>query len=220
MNEHDIPRSAAAPPPSDDATGETPFTRRQFIRYAAFLTAGGLTFAPGVMECLAKIAKDLPETLVPLNALPKPAMGHVARVLMDESACAGCGMCSLVCAAVHGQYIGLSFAGIWLNRKPFECLYDSITCQQCDAPECFYACHAKGGGAIFIDDRTGARAIDPAKCMGCLECMEACVFSPSRITFDPDRNIAFKCDLCAKRPEGPACVAFCPHQALALTKET
>ncbi|MCH7992294.1 MAG: hypothetical protein IIC35_07740, partial [Gemmatimonadetes bacterium] len=32
----------------------------------------------------------------------------------------------------------------------------------------------------------------------------------SRITYDPERNIYAKCDLCYFREEGPACIQRCP----------
>jgi Fe-S-cluster-containing hydrogenase component 2 len=151
--------------------------------------------------------------------LPRPALGYIARVSIEESSCASCGLCTLVCAAVHGKVIGWSCSGIWLDRDPFRCVYDSLTCRQCDAPECFFACQAEGGGALYIDQRTGARAIDASRCLGCGACRDACVFSPPRIVLDQEINTAFKCDLCSGRPEGPACVEFCPHQALKLQRE-
>ncbi len=33
------------------------------------------------------------------------------------------------------------------------------------------------------------------------------------------KTVAVKCDLCYFRPEGPACVSACPHQALILVTE-
>ena len=191
--------------------------RRAFLKDSLITVTGGALLAGGLVGiALPAYGGRLPfEDLL----LPKPAMGHIARVAITESACASCGMCILVCAAVHGHEIGRSSSGIWLDRHPFQCVYETITCRQCAAPECYFACHAEGGAAIFIDERTGARAIDASKCIGCGKCMDACVFSPPRITLNAKRNIAFKCDLCPGRPEGPACVEFCPHQALKLEKE-
>jgi Fe-S-cluster-containing hydrogenase component 2 len=192
-------------------------TRRSFVKVAAVCTVGGLAFSSSVMESIAGVTDDVSSFDV-LNLLPGSAMGHIARVSIDESACASCGMCILVCAATHGNEIGWSSSGIWLDRHPFQCVYDTVACRQCNAPDCYFSCHAEGGEAIFIDARTGARAIDASKCIGCGKCMDACVFSPPRITLDSERNIAVKCDLCSGRPEGPACVEFCPHQALTLER--
>lgn len=42
----------------------------------------------------------------------------------------------------------------------------------------------------------------------------------SLLTWNPGRKtVAVKCDLCSFSPEGPACVAACPHKALQLVAE-
>ena len=196
-------------------------SRRRFLKQALVGTAGGVLYTKGIIGCSpvwkkVETREGMPADL-DAGALPRPATGYVARVFADESACASCGLCSLVCAAVHGDAVGPSRTGIWLDRRPFECEYVSIVCHQCDAPECFYACETEG--AFYIDNKTGARAIDGEKCAGCRQCIEACVFDPPRIRWDEERQVAVKCDLCSHRPEGPACVEFCPRQALTVIRE-
>ncbi|NLG50261.1 MAG: 4Fe-4S dicluster domain-containing protein [Chloroflexi bacterium] len=150
--------------------------------------------------------------------LPQRAAGRIQRVAFEENACISCGTCSLVCSTVHEGASSNAVAGIWLERHPFECEYDLFTCEQCDAPECYLACETEG--AFYIDETTGARAINAEKCRGCGRCLRACPLNPPRIQYDAQRHVAVKCDLCAGRPEGPACVEFCPQQALTLvTKE-
>ncbi len=203
--------------PKTKHTIRLPVSRRRFIKDA--LVSGGIFCAQKVFA-LGPFVKDL---LLPCFSAadqrppPRKAIGHVARVHIDESACASCGLCTLVCAAVHGGDASPSLAGIWLDRNPFECKYTSLVCLQCEHPECLYACETEG--AFFIDQRTGARTIDPAKCIGCKQCIEACVFDTPRIGWDDDREVAVKCDLCSDSPEGPACVSICPRQALILTTE-
>jgi Fe-S-cluster-containing hydrogenase component 2 len=193
-------------------------SRRRFLKYALAGTAGGLLYPGCAAVCnpvwnLAEAAPAEAET----KALPRAAVGHVVRVSADESNCAGCGLCALVCAAVHGDAVGPSRTGIWIDRRPFDCQYDSVVCHQCDAPECYYACDTED--AFYIDEKTGARAIDSDNCSGCRQCIEACVFDTPRIRWDEERQVAVKCDLCSHRPEGPACVAFCPMQALTVVRE-
>lgn len=205
-----------------DALGEiSSLSRRSFLKCALLGTAGGVLFSFGAIGCAFRLAQNQVVAVDPspfgVKAHPKPAIGYITRVSVEASACVSCGLCSLVCAAVHGDTVGPSSASIWLERKPFECEYSSITCQQCDLPECYFAC--KTEGAFYIDDKTGARAIDSKKCIGCKQCIEACVFDPPRICWDSERGVAFKCDLCSGRPEGPACVEFCPSQALTFIKE-
>jgi len=158
-------------------------------------------------------AKAAPAT----KALPQQAIGRISLIAFDENACVSCGTCSLVCSTVHGGASGNALAGIWLDRFPFECEYHLLTCEQCAAPECYYACPVEG--ALHIDETTGARAINADNCRGCRKCIEACTATPPRIQFDPVRHVSIKCDLCSGRPEGPACVEFCPQQALTLVTE-
>lgn len=203
-----------------DDSRATDLTRRLFLKGALFGTVVETLLPIAVIESVFgsanAFARAIPSDSPEGGILPR-AVGHVERVGADESACASCGLCSLVCAAVHGDAFGPSCSGIGLRREPFTCEYVSITCRQCDAPECYYACETEG--AFYIDAATGARAIDRDKCVGCGRCVEACVFEISRIQLDADRGAAFKCDLCSGRPEGPACVEFCPRQALRLVRE-
>jgi len=148
--------------------------------------------------------------------VPK-AMGYIAQVSIDESVCAGCGTCELVCAAVHEGSVGPSLRRIWLEKEPVELIHHLATCQQCDYPECYFICPLKDE-VLCIDSVTGARYINnPDKCLGvgCKFCIDACPFDPPRINFDSENNVVVKCDLCKDRADGPACIEFC--NAIALT---
>ncbi len=203
-----------------DDTASTALSRRLFLKGALYGTVVEAFYPVALLGRMAGLAeawaREIPSGAPHGGVLPRAA-GHVERVSADESACASCGLCSLVCAAVHGDAFGPSCSGIGLRREPFVCEYETIVCLQCAAPECYYACETQG--AFFIDEMTGARAIDGDKCVGCGRCVEACVFEISRIQLDAERGAAFKCDLCSGRPEGPACVEFCPRQALRLVGE-
>jgi len=149
--------------------------------------------------------------------IPK-AIGHIVQLSVEASACSSCGTCEVVCATVHEGATSPSLRRIWLDRFPFEARYITLTCQQCDSPECYFACPLKDE-ALCIDIKTGARYINGDNCTGCRSCIEACPFDPPRINFDTDRNIAIKCDLCKDRPNGPACVEFCTTKCLILTEK-
>ena len=150
---------------------------------------------------------------------PKRAEGQVFQVSRDQSVCAGCGTCELMCALVHktdedsASQVGPVHQRIWIDRNEFEGYPTVLPCHQCDSPECYFACPT---GALQIHSVTNARFIDETKCVGCLSCREACAYAPPRINYDPDRDKALKCDLCSNRTEGPACVEFCPQKAIVL----
>jgi Fe-S-cluster-containing hydrogenase component 2 len=178
-------------------------SRRDFVVGAGAGTASLL--AGGLIGC----AEGPP----PEEVLPR-AEGHIMQVEMDESACAGCGTCEVVCALVHDGAAGPSLRRIWLDRDGVGLTYQVLTCQQCDYPACYDSCQVEG--AMGIDSETGARYIDTTRCTGCGDCIDACPADPPRINFDPVREVALKCDLCKDRPNGPACVEFCQTKALKL----
>jgi len=72
-------------------------------------------------------------------------------------------------------------------------------------------------GAIYVDEKTGARCIDEEKCREKCDdgqpCIDACAayYDPPRIYFDPEKKIAIKCDLCEGDPQ---CVKWCSNGAL------
>jgi Fe-S-cluster-containing hydrogenase component 2 len=206
-------------------------SRRDFLRGATLL---GVSL--GAAQALAACAAPTPEVIekeVPVEVtrlveaapqeivteapieIPK-AMGHIVQVSIDESACAGCGTCELVCSLVHEGAVGPSLRRLWLDRDPIGLVHHIVSCQQCDYPECYFACPLKDE-AFCIDEATGVRYINTDKCTGCdQQCIKACPFDPPRINFDPERNVAVKCDLCKDREGGPACIEFCQAQALVL----
>jgi Fe-S-cluster-containing hydrogenase component 2 len=145
--------------------------------------------------------------------MPEKAIGRIMEVPHEQSVCAGCGTCELMCALVHEGDAGPMHQRIWVDRNEFRGFPTITPCHQCDAPECYFACPT---GALKIDPKTKARYIDEKECKGCLACKEACAYEPSRINYDAAKDIAIKCDLCKDRAEGPACVEFCPQQAIIL----
>ncbi len=186
------------------------------VTSTATTTAPGTTVtttAPGTTATTTKTVT----VEVPVE-IPK-AVGHIIQ-LEAETSCAGCGSCEAICAHVHDGATGPNLQRIWLDRRPFEGRYFVKACLQCDDAPCYYACPYKDE-ALCIDSATGVRYINSEKCpSGCKLCIEACaaLFNPPRINFDPERNAPIMCDLCKDRPEGPACIEFCPTICLAVGK--
>jgi len=135
-------------------------------------------------------------------------------LVFDPSLCTGCHTCEIVCSAFHnGGKVQPSLSKIQVKDDPFGGTinnFEPAVCFQCQEPKCMEACL---DDAIYVDEKTGARCVDEAKCTGCQLCIEACgdAYDPPRIIFDPERNIALKCDLCEGDPQ---CVKWCSNGAL------
>lgn len=136
----------------------------------------------------------------------KPAIGHVVH---NPDICSGCRTCEIICAVAHDGVASSELSRMQWKKNIFDaCITDIMTCKQCDGPECLAACPT---GALHVDETTGARVIDETQCIGCQSCLNACPADPSRIRFNLEKNVSFKCDLCGGDPQ---CVKFCPTGAL------
>ncbi len=204
-----------------DCTGE--FTRRRFLKMSG-AAAVGVTVS-GLLPGLIWVDRAVAAI---------PASG--GYLLVDTKKCQGCASCMLACSLVHEGVENLSLARIQVIQDSFQKWPHDVTieqCRQCVEPYCVEACEA---GALRADPRYGnIRMINPDKCTGCGDCVEACPYTPSRPIVGPDKRYANqekarKCDLCAGAafhwdakgggPEGKqACVEVCPVNAIKFTAE-
>lgn len=132
----------------------------------------------------------------------KRAMGHI---VVKTDKCAGCRVCMAVCSLNHEGVCGPAFSRIRVYQ-PSQNIFDTtiVTCKQCDSPNCLAACPT---GALYVDEKTGARVINKEKCTGCQTCMKACPQYPNApIYYDTNTGTCFKCDLCGGDPQ---CVKNC-----------
>ncbi|MGE5508991.1 MAG: 4Fe-4S dicluster domain-containing protein [Chitinophagales bacterium] len=186
-------------------------TRRGFLK-ATLGTAVGFS----ALGLLAKKAGSAPFVIL------ENASGVI---LADASLCAGCKRCELACTEFNDgkaqptmarikvsrnynfgpkgvQRAGKAEGGEWGN---FRIVQD--TCKQCPHPvPCATACPHS---AIVADPKTGARIVDPTKCVGCKICQKACPWE--MMSFNEDTDKATKCFLCNGAPK---CVKACPLSAL------
>lgn len=147
-------------------------------------------------------------------------------LVVDPRKCAGCIACMLACSMVHEGSTNPSLARIQVVQtsfRPYPVDTAIYICRQCANPLCLKACPT---GALRVDAEHGnVRVVDESLCDGCRLCVEACPYQPSRIIWNPGRQVAAKCDLCARAPYrleegGPhgkqACVEVCPMRAIAV----
>lgn len=156
-------------------------------------------------------------------------------IFPDPTLCIGCLTCEVQCTDVHRKAGLSSVARIRIFNEPTVKVDPEITknypgrgsfiqqpCLQCPDSPCLPVCPVN---ALRVEPKTGARVIDEKTCIACGRCAEGCPFDvhseavatnelvvgqKTRITYDPQKNVYTKCDLCYFRPEGPACVEKCP----------
>jgi protein NrfC len=150
-------------------------------------------------------------------------------LLVDIKKCQGCISCMLSCSLVHEGTENLSNSRIQVMQNSFQKWPDDLTieqCRQCVDPACVKACPEK---ALKVDTKHGnVRIVDKEKCIGCMSCVKACPYAPSRAIWDFREDHAQKCDLCINAPfwkekGGPdgkqACIEVCPVAAIKFTKD-
>ncbi|MGI9952696.1 4Fe-4S dicluster domain-containing protein [Moorellaceae bacterium AZ2] len=155
--------------------------------------------------------------------------------VIDLKKCVGCYACQIACKDEHCDNNWMPYAmpqpdtgQFWLRVNQYErgarphvkVTYLPVLCQHCDNGPCMPACKV---GAIYKRD-DGLVLIDPAKCNGCGDCVDACPYDA--IFFNKDLNIAQKCTGCAhlidgKRPIAvPRCVDNCHVNAIQFGEES
>lgn len=186
---------------------KNPITRRRFLEGSA-LTVVAIAGAGALAGC----GKKKEETPSGAGEIVSAA----GMILADETLCASCRRCELVCSFSHNGMPRPAVARLTVDRKRAELafssgLFKAETCQQCPDPACVKACPT---GAAHVAPKgefgdTYARVIDPEKCVGCRSCEKACPFK--MVVFDEEAKKSLKCDLCGGKT---LCVKECPSSAL------
>ena len=140
--------------------------------------------------------------------------------LVDCTMCNGCYSCQIGCKDEHvtndwtpiakpqpeiGQFWFKLHQKVRGTVPKVKVAYRPQMCMHCDNPPCMEAC--RYGAKYKRDD--GLVIIDPVKCKGCRNCVEACPYDS--IFFNEDLKIAQKCTGCAHLLDGdhPICVPRC-----------
>jgi tetrathionate reductase subunit B len=154
--------------------------------------------------------------------------------VIDVKRCNGCHNCQIACKDEHAGNDWTPIAKpqpetgqFWVKLEQevrgtvpkVRVAYRPHLCMHCDEAPCMAACPTEG--AIYKRD-DGLVIIDPVKCTGCHNCVEACPYKT--IYFNEELNIAQKCTGCAHLlDEGwkePRCVDACPTGTLRFMDET
>jgi tetrathionate reductase subunit B len=153
--------------------------------------------------------------------------------LIDVGICNGCYCCQIACKDEHVANDWTPYARpqpetgqFWLKLSEkvrgtvpkVKVAYTPRLCNHCDKAPCMAACPVKG--AIYKRE-DGMVIIDPIKCTGCKNCVDAC---PWRVIYyNEGLQIAQKCTGCAHLLDSgwkePRCVDACPTEAIKFVEE-
>lgn len=130
-------------------------------------------------------------------------------IMADADKCIGCRTCEVACAVSHQEFVTANDFMPRIRVVKGDSYTTAVGCHQCEDAPCANVCPT---GAIRRSD--GAWLVEQAQCIGCKSCMVACPFGAMQVRLEGNRAQALKCDLCAHREGGPACVEACPTHAL------
>jgi len=129
------------------------------------------------------------------------------KLIIDHESCWGCKTCEVACKQENRASDGIRLISVYEEGPNIvdgkaEFVFRVNVCRHCDEPVCVEICPEE---AIFKRD-DGIVILDQEKCMGCELCIEACPYDA--ITFDTEKGVAQKCNLCYQRVDKglmPAC---------------
>ncbi|HDX4050106.1 TPA: 4Fe-4S binding protein [Enterobacter soli] len=135
-------------------------------------------------------------------------------IVADSAKCIGCRTCEVSCVVSHqdtqdcAAVTAVAFSSRIRVIKG-GAFTTAVACHQCEDAPCANVCPTQ---AIRSD--AGVWRVEQSRCIGCKSCMVACPFGAMQVAVVAEHAQALKCDLCAHRADGPACVAACPTHAL------
>jgi len=128
-------------------------------------------------------------------------------VNVDIQKCVGCRICEYACSMEKYKVFNPTRSRIRVIRI-YPTTNAAINCRMCEDAACVTACPRK---ALTQSADTGIIQVDDNLCNGCGWCIKVCEFGA--IFLDPKPTVCI-CDLCHEREGGPACIEWCPEDAL------
>jgi len=139
-------------------------------------------------------------------------------LVIDHEACWGCKTCEVACKQENRAADGIKLIYVSedgpkiVDGEPYF-VFQVNVCRHCDDPDCIDACPEEA----ITKRKDGIVVMDYEQCTGCELCIEACPYNA--ISFDADKDVAQKCNLCYERVDQgliPACadnvcLAHCIH---------
>ena len=142
---------------------------------------------------------------------------NIYELIIDHESCWGCRTCEVACKQEHHAPEGIRLIKVLVEGpqimygKP-EFMFRVSLCQHCDEPACVEVCPEEA----IINRDDGIVALNDEKCTGCRLCLDECPYDA--IEFDPDKDVARKCNLCSHRVDNgliPACADnICPGHCI------
>lgn len=140
------------------------------------------------------------------------------KIQVEAELCRDCEACALACSLLHEGESNPLLSRVLVKKDMASYKFSIIICQSCQeegkTPDCMAACPNE---AIRLDER-GVVMIYQDECLQCAACADACPYNA--IFYNETTSQYFKCDLCAGKEGGPACVEICPVEALTIRLET
>jgi len=131
-------------------------------------------------------------------------------VSVDISKCVGCRICEYACSMEKHNEMNPNKSRIRVVRI-YPTTNAALNCRMCEDAACVIACPRK---ALTQSNETGIILVNDNLCNGCGWCIKVCEFGA--IFMDPKPTVCI-CDLCQERENGPACIEWCPEDALELS---
>ncbi len=114
--------------------------------------------------------------------------------------CIGCNLCAIVCSSYQYKSHSITKSAIRIKTEGgLEGQFVIDACIGCNDPPCAAVCPTdalspREGGGVTLDEE---------QCIGCRQCIKACVVDA--IWFDKEKNVPIVCKQCG------ICTLYCPH---------